>query len=848
MGSDIINLDAQIQQQTTVFQQSLQNANIRSTDGTLRIFGDDISFDPTVATNTSLTPDQLVAERNDFRKKINYLTQRRLWKVKANNDVNLFIIDDSYDKNYDIQGFEQSLTNGFELFNSTYSKTSDQIEGVAKILGLEVFADSQGHIQVRPPQYNRMPNSVFYDMIQNKKVKGIQIFPDYLESLFINQIDGLTNQLETIEDEIRIRAAALGYTTDADAQTLLRGAISGVGALSDVNFSFVTDETTGLIGGTDIRALLVQAAPDVMEANLTQALSTLTSSLSVPFSKTAVNFDVIQRVNVINNTGFGGVEADVNSAIAKIGARLEQKTGNPAPTKQTLLSHDSIVSGRSQLDVLDLTQQISQFLSERQNVIKLLSNAVKNLNQGIALDNDPDVSKNILFPFLNQSKSDVFPEIMEHMLEDETYDDLGIGSGKRYVVKDSSIISLSITEAPPAWTEVKVKGELAGGLVQGPSGLQIGDGGNGISSASAVDYDMWRLYGFRGTNSTHVPFLQDSEGQCAPYAVFLLNKARKEIFKGQMTCVGNEFIQCGEVYYIEDRDLLFYADSVTHSFTYGSQYTTSMSLTYGHNPGEYIPTMLDIIGKGLYTNRHQSNLIRHARHGTGNAETPLTILVNDPTVGSGSSLTQLLSGAYGVQNRNNLVAVSQAASGLLAPTLYGDQIALEFRVYYNTNAGFSSADSNLMNLANSVVDWLKNPSKNSQNNDGSSIIPDNLADVNINTKNVTVVGVDISKSDEVRSSPSSQAWNIARAVVLSGGTPISVTPVGDPSQANQNQLAQQEMKSLFTNVIDVWATFTPPTTGVTQTTNSLDPPSNQSDQSQTAKYVADFNKRLGIET
>lgn len=843
LATNIINLDSQIQQQSTVFQSSLQNPNLRSSDGTLTIIGNDVSFDPTVTSNTALTPDQIQDERSQMRDELNALTQRRFWKVKANEDVNYFIVDDSYDKNYDIQQFETGLTEGFNLFNSTYATVAETITNVASMLEFEVFADSQGHIQARAPQYNKMPSSVFYTMLSEKDTKGIQIFPDYLESLFINQIDSLTDQISIIEDQIRIRCAALGYTDDNSAQTLLRGSTSSTNTTGNSSFTFVTDPNTGLIGGTDLRALLVQASPDVQEANFTTALDTITSSIAGAATAT-VNFDVVQRISVVNTTGFGGVDADINDAIATIGARLAQETGQPAPTKQNLLPNNNVISGRSQLDVLNLTQQISQFLSERQNAIKSLTNAVKNLDQGLALNtNSNSQGTNSLFPSLSQSPNSQLPQIIEHMLEDETVDDLGVGSGQRYIIEEKNIISFTLNETPPQWNAVQVNGALAGGLVQGPSGLEVGQGGNGISSAFAIDYDMWRLYGFRGEHPANLPFLSDPGGQCAPYAVFLLHLARKQIFSASLTCVGNEYYQAGEVYYIDDYDLLFYVESVTHSITYGQQYTTSMRLTFGHNPGEYIPTILDIIGKGLYTNKGESNSLRHVRHGNANNETPLTILISDPSI-SGGSLTQLLQGAYGDQNNDNLVNITQSINTLLSSTLYGNQVAIELRIYYNSSAGFSSANSSLVNTANDVISWLKTPSKNTQSLTGASVLPDNSVSPNINLQNVSVVQVDIGKSDETRSSASSQAWSIARSLVLTGGTTITVTPVPDPSTANQTQLAQQEMQSLFNNVIDVWATFSPATTGVIQPNSPSTP--NQSDQQQTAQYITAFNQRLGI--
>ena len=851
LSSDIIRLDFQIQQQKKVFEDSLKNANIRSTDGTLRIMGDDISFDPTVAQNAAVTPDQLVREREEFRKKINLLTQRRLWKVKANEDPNLFIVDDSYDKNYDIQAFERSLSGSLQTFKSTYTKVSERLESISQLLGLEIFADSQGHIQVRPPQYNRVPSSVFYKMIQEKDRKGLQIFPDYLESLFFNQIQGLTDQIEIVEDEIRIRAAALGFTSDNEAKTLLSGAVAGAGALGNTNFSFISNESDGKIGGKDLRSLLMQSNPDLMEESTKKALSELNSAISGPFN-TGVNFDIIQRSRIINEQGFGGVEETINDVIIKLSNRIEEKTRAPAPTKQTLLSHDNLVTGRSQLNVLDLTEQISQFIAERQYLIKLLSNSVKNLDQGLEINRDSDPAKNFLFPFLNKKKSNVFPEILEHMIEDEDFDDYGNGSGHRYVLKDSNIISLSIKEEPPPWTLVEANGRVEGNLVSAASGLEIGNDGNGQVSAFAVDYDMWRLYGFRNPHPVTVPFLSDPDGQLAPYAVYLLNVARKDIFKGQATSIGNEYIQAGEVYYVEDRDLLFYAETVTHSFTYGQQYTTSLSLTFGHNPGEFIPTMLDIIGKGLYTNRHQANLVRHVRHGTANGDSPVTILISDnPTIfdfdppisdAASDSISKLVTGTYGDQNRKNLGNMMLSTTGLLAGTTLGDQLQLEIRLYFNSKKNFGAVDEGLKKIAQGVSDWIINPSTIAKNLEGKAILPDSSVEPLIDAKNVKIIEVDLGDSEETRS-PSTQAWNIARNISFTGGVPITIE--ADSDQIDPEKLGEQERLNLFLKVIDIWAVFNPPEEDITEITNSLNPPLNEADLQQQENYISQFNARLG---
>lgn len=845
LASDIIKLDQQLDSQTKSILNSLGNANTGS--GALKIFGDDISYDQSFTGGSSITSGGNLSERNSLRQNLNNLTQRRLWKVKANQDNNLFIVDDSYDKNYDIQAFEKGLAGKFDTFVSTYTTIKENIESTATLLGLEVFADSQGHMQARAPQYNKMPSSVFYKMLQDKATKGIQLFPDFLESLFINQIDGLVSQLEADEDQIRIRAAALGYVTDDSAKNLLRGGVSGSGALSNIGFSFCTDETSGKIGGTDIRTMFTQASPDFMEDSTKQALDIVQSSIDSAVGAN-VNFDIIQRIQIINDSKtFAGIAptSDINSRIAIIANRLQQNNQQPIPTVQSLLPH-GLGDQKSQLDIFNLTQEIAQFISERQNVIKMLSNAVKNLDQGLTLNSSDNIGRNILYPSLNATGNDSIPKAIEHMIEDESFDDYGPNSGQRFVITDSNIISFTLVETPPDHTVVTVNGQLEGGLVQGPSGLETADGGNGISSASAVDYDMWRLYGFRGKQPASVSYLSDPENQCAPYAVFLLNQARKNIFTATCVCRGNEFMQAGEVYYIEDYNLLFYAESVQHTFTFGSTFTTTLNLTYGHNPGEYIPTQLDIIGKGLYANKHQANLIKHVRHGNANGDTSLAVIINDPSTFGSSGLNQLLAGAYGEQNRQILVNLSSTITSILATTSSTDQIYIEIRVYYNSGGQFSSPDSSLQSLANAVLSWIKNPSK--MNNDNSSVIPDNSAPSGLDYTKVSVLSVDINTDNkdgntQIRSSPSSQAWSAARNLASTGGTLITVSFPSTSSSTGPSIMQQQQ--SLFSNVIDIWAIRKSPQSNVNQVT-STQSTTNQASIAETQQYIDSFNKSIGL--
>lgn len=809
IGQRLINLDYEIEQNLQGFTDSLNNSDVQGSD--LVIIGDDINL------NDSTSYQDNIFQKERLRKKILEITQRRLWKVKANEDTNYFIVDDTYDQNYDIKAFEESLSNVISTFKSTYSTPAEQVQLASNLLGLEVFADTQGHINARPPAYNKIPSSVLLELLQSKQSKNISIFPEYLESLFFNQIKGITDKIEIIEDQIRLRTALLGAVDDATAIEKLKGS-SG----NSSNFVFLTDELDGRIKASGIGSLTLQANPDFLEESNRKSLDELSNLLNNSINN-SVNFDIVQKVNIVNSYTNSISSGERVNIIAK---RLKNKGYNDPLIKDI---ENLFNASQVQSDKLKLSNQLASLLSERFNLIKLLNNSVRNLQQGI----DVNSSKDSLVQPLYNNKN--FPEILYHMIEDEAVDDLGESSGKRYIIKDIDIISYRVVEKAPPFTLVQVNGSLANNLVQTPSGLDIGTNGNFMTSAFAVDYGMWRQYGFKGQNSVDVPFFTDPVTQCAPYATWLLNQARKNIFNIEIDMRGNEFIQAGEVYYLESEDLLGYAENVRHNYSFAGTFTTSLTLTYVRKPGDFIPTMLDIVGKSLYATQNQSDLIKNNRNNSAANESSLGVVINySPQIltpeDTSTSESNIFTTAFADSNRKNLANIKASAAGLLQPTKFGSSFKVEARIYYNSEEGFSSANTSLITFAESIKQFLLNPVKNINNNDGNVTISDNDQDnnFNINPDDIEIVQIDLGKTEENRS-PSSEAWSSARRMVAVDSAQIL------------------EKANLFNYVLDFWMVASDNTSsetfGTSSETNST---TNQAEQLEKDKYLKAFNKSLGI--
>ena len=873
LAERINELDNQITERRNAFnQQVTQNKEIQTNEGTLQVIGNDISFNPTITgSETSYNEEQKVQRRQQLRKNLNYLSLRRLWAVKGNEDQNFFIVDDTYDKNYDIQQFESALTNQMSAFQSTFDNPFNQINNVKQILGLEVFADSQGHIRARAPHYNRMPSSVYRRMLQTRAQDGIKIFPEYLERLLFSTIESIVERIEIIEDNIRLRAAGLGYGTDDEVSNFLRAGSGG----SD--FQFLTQEKTGNFGSKDIRSLFRQNAPDLTEENAGKPLKAINSLINDSLNAT-INFDITRRIDVVGTSVDPNGNSTTRTRISNLYTRLYRKTRAPdIPQNLSDIIGEPVLGVVPQAGVVKVTNEIAGYLGERQRLLKRLAPAVRNLRQGVAV-NAPVSAENglregfaaqsLLTPQVGNANNELYPEILDGMIEDENNHDLGAGSGNRFIIRESDIISFSLKEKGPDFNAIQVDGRLGNGIVPVPAGLEISNGGNAIASAWAVDYDLWQMYGLRQGNSVQAPFFQDPTSQCAPYAVYLLNLARSQVFTGQLTVVGSEFYQAGEVYYLEDYDLLFYAQSVSHSLDYNGGFTTTMNLTFGHNPGEYIPTQLDIIGKGFYSNRFQADVVRNVRHNRADNSQSLGIVINDQNSGdpifgnTSENLNALVSGRFAEQNRTTLGNLMAIVAGFLTPTTLGRKLKIELRQYHNSDSFVDEnqqPSTNLTAYAEAIRDWLSDPRKASL--DSNDLLPatENQSTIpNINEL-VSIVAVDMSSrrsaldSDDpteniqsnrpnnanssnedisVVKSPSSTAWYAARLQADSADIPLigQITNLEEAARQEGREVAADALETsaitvqadadfarLRNTVIDIWAVFEPADDIVSQT-------------------------------
>lgn len=647
------------------------------TDNVVSIVGDDVMFDLEFGGSPSGN-DRLFGDR------LLHTALRRREDVINNRDKNFLIISDQYDKDFDIQSFALQLRrHGPKLWQSTWQSALELCKRVAETLDFEFYCSTQGHIEFRPPQYNRTPLSVLQAMFTLDETTGVRLFPDFLTSLFERREASLLTEIKILEWDIRLKAALLGSSTDKEINALLASASSGpVFLLTEVNdpkkaFSLEKIRDPG-VRESLLEQVRTANTDTQIRANQQEGLFNAVSQSAV--QQLAINTNILKTKDSDKNA-----YDRAKQELAKLrGDQIRNFEEFDKAKVGVVRNGQSSPAG----DVFRIINNISTLLAQRAKLLRVFERV---LEQNVEVGTVNQDGRILLNPTKLQStlldKSNIFGSL----IEDDTNHILGHMSGSRFIIKDEDIIDMEFIEKPPQFTNIRVNGTDP--IVGQPNGNI--SGGFPVYAALGVDFDLWRQYGFRGEQSYDKPFFWDAQLQCAPYAVMLLSRQRKNIVTGSITIVGNEFYQLGDVVYVVDRQMLFYVNAISHGFNYNGQFTTRLSLNYGHAPGEYIPTPTDVMGKGLI-NRDVAQTAYRVRR-----QTPVTEKLIGTIKFANASTHDPFIGDVAKRNFNELVNAAQKAKADVNPS----NPLLSSRVYIMT---FSSND-NHTNQMNAVKNWFISP-------------------------------------------------------------------------------------------------------------------------------------------
>lgn len=159
-----------------------------------------------------------------------------------------------------------------------------------------------------------------------------------------------------------------------------------------------------------------------------------------------------------------------------------------------------------------------------------------------------------------------------------------------YVIDDIDILSFNeIEDESSVITRVDVSGVIVSGMTSGNS--QEANTQYGF----AIDFDKMKKYGLRVSSRTN-NWITSSEF-AYQYAARELARQNSLITNGSLTIQGRPELKLGYPVFITSRDMFAYVTAIDHSFTFGSSFETTLSLTAFRkrrydNQGEILKNLL----------------------------------------------------------------------------------------------------------------------------------------------------------------------------------------------------------------------------------------------------------------
>jgi hypothetical protein len=608
-------------------------------------------------------------------------SQRKFEDVKLNRDQNLLIISDLYDINTEIKLFALNLKRqNFELFKASYIPITDRISSITDQTGFEFFCNTQGHLELRPPLWNKTPLSVLDALNQYEQKTNKKIVPEFLFKLFDTRSSSLKIEISSLNVRIAILALLIGRYPDASLipiPTINSGfefniygedslKFFGIRVVKDGNresltitpsgsddkvvernnnFSFNLDFDVSsskkdswagnildpigdfssfflesrplfnLSGADSVYDLAVEiASTGTNEIGEAPGLSTYSSRAFTPENIDKVRTDFIRNTGIDPMAGF--------------------KLANGSSISEQDLIYSKTEDGDHSDEVDRVTRKIDSIFKELERTISSRNSLVVILKSNLKKQEElQEINDRLLSGFSEPTNQEVFDEVFsdigkelgvkkfadgvvktrqtlsaitdllsgeafkgtlyEHLIDDDSKNILGPGSGRRFIINDEDIKSMNFSENPPSFSRIDVFGQAS--LIDDV--LKSAQGGENLMLwAGATDFDLWRQYGYM-QKTVNVPYSNSAEYASKPLALMHLMMQRVKIYSGRADVAGNEYYQPGDTVYIPSKGMLFYVTSVGHTFNFGDSFTTSLTLEYGHPPGIYLPTPLDVIGE-----------------------------------------------------------------------------------------------------------------------------------------------------------------------------------------------------------------------------------------------------------
>lgn len=733
-----------------------------------------------------------------INRRLSYRLKRKPEEVRYNQDKNFFIVSDKYDLDTDIQAFTLALKeSGPSLWSnknpgSDYENPLSICTRTAKTIDFEFFADPDGNIQFRPPQYNRTPLSLLIRLININQGDRSALIPDFLLDLF-------DTRLALIEREILVR----------DLELL-------------ENLLLINTDPT--VFGLQL-AIQLNPASGVYELN-SSTLRSLSFEDEI-FSPDQQANDAQNDLSIVNTDGSGGGATERLKKIIGIRNQIADLTGKTTlrgdsesvEDRQVVLDQLKQFNGafdeNSEVNKQRIKDKIAQSVAGRQLLIKAYRGLVVQggdltVQGGSSKYNEIKRSLASWASAASGSPLGIprIPKFLQDLIENDMQNDEGFRSGKRFVIYDDVIESMDLSVNAPEYNRVDVQGDvdIVGGKLTGSIPQ--------LFWAGATDFDSWRQFGYRGHQEYHRADFSDPETQCAPYAVFKLLQQRKNIHRGTITIVGNEFYRPGDVVYIVNKSMLYYVETVNHNLEFQSgRFVTKLTLTYGRTLGEYIPTPLDVIGKGVLSNKKRAfSEIRSNRKAVPQSANVFALdtlfvesantLITDPTQ-TGLETNNRQRTKFIEQNQPRIKNAIVRASSRINDRNRDDAF-IEIRSYYirqfDPVTGQEIIDNNSLIRARTINKWVADLLLSPAFQDDLSTTE--KLTVSKIRKVVTDIAADLSNVDrELRRFPTSSAWSGANKSGFSqGGVPLPLNAIDIAFVVDKSRRGDKSASSIVESV------------------------------------------------
>lgn len=519
---------------------------------------------------TSGTPLQATKPSIMFKQKNNYL-----------------VVSDEYYKSPNLIDYVEKISNPNQHFIDEYKRVIDRCKDAARKIDWEFYADSQGHIRFKEPTYNRtllkhlleiknadaILKSSFIELFEEYELNGAQkilVYKKYISLLEQIKLQALDRIQSLIEQSSQIpipqkpfsASAILGLNLQPlnilqyllEEDLIPRNRLRQIRALirlKGLSSGEIESQNEKQLRYTK-QQLLDEAKKEADQFNQeTKQQPSFTNSSTL---------NLVTLLPLKEEPGLPSEQQYIDDQIAKYQEKIKQPAGTlTAQVSQAFLGVDVDEESLSE----DIATHIENCVSACILAIEVVEEFKKNITE------------------LEQEFSNLLQDVTDERFI--------------HVISNSIIVEESYSEDSPTFTRLDVYSQ---GAVPSKGTFSSETENEAVLWAGAVDYDMWRLYGYIPSDKLEAPFLKTS-GQAVLYGYQLMARQYSKTLSGAISVRGDSKYQLGDTVFIEDENLYFYITEVSHNFTYGGEYKTNLRLEYGRRPGYYIPYPFNLLGGRL---------------------------------------------------------------------------------------------------------------------------------------------------------------------------------------------------------------------------------------------------------